>query len=241
MTKVGRRSCRSVLLSVPSTKASEAAKEPQELADPRRHGHRGQAKHCPSSGSLGVLSQPETAAADAEPPRHPGIALRAARPRAGRREQLKLAVPSRRLPERQQRVRPFVFALSPARERTRDKGLARAVEPSLLALQPDENLLLPAFLNSLDPQRREVDGHSVLEAWAEERVHVRMSRSALAAVLVDGENALGASGAAAEGLLDGVTQNALGEMTVQPVEALGRGVVHGENEAEVDGIPEADC
>ena len=55
---------------------------------------------------------------------------------------------------------------------------------------------------------------------------------------MDGEHALGASGGAAKGLLDGVTQNALAEMPVQLPEALGRGVVHGQDEAEVDGIPE---
>jgi hypothetical protein len=78
-------------------------------------------------------------------------------------------------------------------------------ETALLALQPDENLVLPAFPDPLDPHRREMDRHPVLEAWAEERVHVRMSGSALAAVLMDGEHALGASSGAAEGLLDGVT------------------------------------
>jgi hypothetical protein len=45
-----------------------------------------------------------------------------------------------------------------------------------------------------------------------------MIRSALAAVLMDGEHALSASGGAAEGLLDGVTQNALAEMAAQPLE-----------------------
>jgi hypothetical protein len=88
-----------------------------------------------------------------------------------------LAVLSRRLRERQQRVRPVVVALSPARERTRGKGVARAFEPAFLALQPDENLLLPPLPNWLDPQRREMDRHPVLEAWAEERVHVMKSTS----------------------------------------------------------------
>jgi hypothetical protein len=96
--------------------------------------------------------------------------------------------------------------------------MASAVEPALLALQPDENLLLPAFPDPLDPQRREVDRHPVFEARAEEGMHVRMIRSALAAVLMDGEHALSASGGAAEGLLDGVTQNALAEMAAQPLE-----------------------
>jgi len=83
-----------------------------------------------------------------------------------------------------------------------------------------------------------VDSHPVLEARAKESVHVRVSGSALAAVLVDGEDALGASRGTAEGLLDGVTQNALPEGAVEPAEAFGRDVVHGQDEAEVGGIPE---
>ncbi len=72
-------------------------------------------------------------------------------------------------------------------------------------------------------------------------MHVRVGGAAQAAVLMDGEDALGASGGAAEGLLDGVTQNAIAEVAVEPAEALGRGVVHGQDEAEVDGIPKAAC
>jgi hypothetical protein len=62
-----------------------------------------------------------------------------------------LAVPSRRLPERQHGVGPFLAAVSPTRERNRGKGLAGAVEPALLALQAGENLPLPAFLDPLNP------------------------------------------------------------------------------------------
>jgi len=80
--------------------------------------------------------------------------------------------------------------------------------------------------------------HPVLEARAEESVHVRMSGSVLPAVLMDGEDALGTSGGAAKGVLDGVTENALAEVAVQLPEALGGGVVNGQDEAEVDGIPE---
>jgi hypothetical protein len=157
---------------------------------------------------------------------------------AGGREQLKLSVSSTFLFKRQHRVRPLLGTLSPARKGRGDRSNPCAFEPALLALQPDENLLLPAFPDPLDPQGREMDSHPVFEAGAEESVHVRMSGAALATVLMDGEHALGASGGAAEGLLDGVTQNALAEMTVQSLEPLGRGVVHGQDEAEVDGIPE---
>jgi hypothetical protein len=116
--------------------------------------------------------------------------------------------------------------------------MTRTFEPTLLALQANENLLLPALPYPLDPHGRKVHCHPVLEARAEESVHVRMSGSALPAVLMDGEDALGASDGAAKGLLDGVTENALAEVAVQLPEALGRGVVYGENEAEVDGTPE---
>src|SRR5262249_25033833 len=112
---------------------------------------------------------------------------------------------------------------------------------AFLALQPDENLLLPPFPDPLNPQRREVDLHPILEAWAQQSVHVRVSGSALATMLMDGEHALGTSSRAAEGLLDGVTHHALAETTVQPPEALGCGIVHGQNEAEADGASEGAC
>ena len=113
------------------------------------------------------------------------------------------------------------------------------VESAFLALKAAEHLCLPALPDPLDPHGGEVDRHAVLEARAEQRVHVRVSGSSLAAVLVDGEHALGAPRGAAEGLLDGITQNAVAEGAVEPAEALGGGVVHGQDEAEVDGIPEA--
>jgi len=120
----------------------------------------------------------------------------------------------------------------------RREGAPGAFEPALLALQADENLLFPALPHPLDPHRRKVHCHPVLEARAEESVHVRMSGSVLPAVLMDGEDALGTSGGAAKGVLDGVTENALAEVAVQLPEALGGGVVNGQDEAEVDGIPE---
>jgi hypothetical protein len=81
-----------------------------------------------------------------------------------------------------------------------------------------------------------VDGHPVLEPRAEENVHVRLRRSAHAAVLVDSKDTPCATGSAAEGLLHGVTQDAVAEWTVEPPEALGRGGVHGQDEPEVDGV-----
>src|SRR6266571_304567 len=123
-------------------------------------------------------------------------------------------------------------------ERYAREGLPAAIGPALLALQTEQNLPLPAFLDPLDPDRGEVDRHPVLEPRAEESVHVRMGGPALAAVLMDREHALGAPGGSAEGLLHGVTQNPLAEVAVEPMEALRRGVVHGQDEAEVNRAPE---
>src|SRR5258708_35134916 len=53
------------------------------------------------------------------------------------------------------------------------------------------------------------------------------------------EQALSARGGATEGRLDGVAQNALADVPVEPLEAFGGGVVHGQNEPEVDRTPEA--
>jgi hypothetical protein len=114
--------------------------------------------------------------------------------------------------------------LSPARERDRGQRLACPVETVLLALQADEDLPFPAFLDPLDPDRGEVDRHAILEARAEESVHVRVGGAIPAAVLVDREHPLGAPGGSTEGLLDGVTKNALAEEAVEPLEALRRGL-----------------
>jgi hypothetical protein len=81
-----------------------------------------------------------------------------------------------------------------------------------------------------------VDGDPVLEAWAEKSVNVRVRRSVYTAVLVDGKDTLRAAGGAAERLLHGVTQDAVAERAIQPAEALGGGVVQGQDEAEVDGF-----
>ena len=66
-----------------------------------------------------------------------------------------------------------------------------------------------------------------------------MRGAALPAVLVDGEDALDAARGAAEGLLHGVAQDALGEAPVAAREAVRGAVVDGEDEAEVDGVPQA--
>jgi hypothetical protein len=118
------------------------------------------------------------------------------------------------------------------------RGLARPVEPSFLPFKADQDFPLPPFPGALNPHWGEVHGYPVLDARAQEGVDVRVRRSAHAAVLVDGEDTLCAPGGAAEGLLHGVTQDAVAEWTVEPPEALGRGGVHGQDEPEVDGVPE---
>ena len=65
---------------------------------------------------------------------------------------------------------------------------------------------------------------------------VRVGRAIVSAVLMDGKHALGAPSCATESLLDGIAQDALREMPVEPLEALRRRVVHGQDEAEVDRV-----
>jgi hypothetical protein len=55
---------------------------------------------------------------------------------------------------------------------------------------------------------------------------------------MDCEDALGTSKDATERLVDGVAHQALGLKTVEPLEPLRRGVVHGHDEAEIGRIPE---
>ena len=50
-------------------------------------------------------------------------------------------------------------------------------------------------------------------------------------------NALGSANGAPESLIDRVAHDALREMSVEPLEARRRGVVHGQNEAEIDRVP----
>src|SRR5262249_38340084 len=59
------------------------------------------------------------------------------------------------------------------------------------------------------------------------------------AVLVDGEDALSSSQSPVEGLVDGVAQDALREPSIEPRKARGRGVVDGQDEAEVDRAAQA--
>src|SRR5207249_7485152 len=117
--------------------------------------------------------------------------------------------------------------------------IPRVLDPSLLPLQPPENLPLPPLSDSLDGARREVRRRLVLKPRAQKGMDVRMRRATLTAVLVDREDALDSTCRAAEGLVYGVTQNALGQAPVQAREALGRAVVHREDEPEVDWVPEA--
>ena len=130
-------------------------------------------------------------------------------------------------------------AIKPAMIQRVHQDLPVSREPTLLPLQAGENLPLPALLDSLDSHRGEVYRHSVVEPRAEERVHMRVGGAVLTAVLMDCEDALGTSSGAAEGLLDGVAQDALGRVPVEAPETLRRGVVDGQDQAEVGGVPEA--
>src|SRR5699024_8242953 len=69
-------------------------------------------------------------------------------------------------------------------------------------------------------------------------VCVRVRGTVRAAVLVDGKGALDAASGAAKRLLHGVANDALGDARFEPREALGRAVIDGENEPEIDGVPE---
>jgi len=70
-----------------------------------------------------------------------------------RREQLQLAVSTRRRPERQELIRTPVVAIGPARKGRVSHGLSRSIEPAFLPRQAVQNLPLPAFLDALDPDR----------------------------------------------------------------------------------------
>jgi hypothetical protein len=117
------------------------------------------------------------------------------------------------------------------------EDLASSNEPALLALQAVEDLSLPALLDSLDPHRRDVDRHSVLESWAQESVHVRVCRPILAAVLMDGEDTLNSPRCATEGPIHGIAENALGKKAVEALEPFRRRVIHGHDEAPWVPIP----
>jgi hypothetical protein len=77
-----------------------------------------------------------------------------------------------------------------------EDSVPRSIEPSLLAFQTGQNLLLPPLLDSLDPDRGEVNRHSVVEPGAEQRMHVRVSGAIRPAVLMDGEDTLGTTSGA---------------------------------------------
>ena len=62
-------------------------------------------------------------------------------------------------------------------------------------------------------------------------MHVWVGWVVIAAVLMDRKDALGTSSGAAEGLLDGVAQDALRKVFVELLEALSSGVVDGHDEA----------
>jgi hypothetical protein len=133
-------------------------------------------------------------------------------------------------------LRASVIPIAPARNESVSQGLSRPLEAAFLARQAVQNLPLPALFDALDPDRRDVDRHSVLEPGAQESMHVRVRRAILSTMLMDRKHALGAPRRATESLLDGIAQDALREMPVEPLEALRRRVVHCQDEAEVDRV-----
>jgi hypothetical protein len=135
-------------------------------------------------------------------------------------------------------LRTPLIAIAPARSERVGQGLSRSLEPALLALQAVENLSLPALLDSLEPHRRDVDRHPVLEAGAEESMHVRVCRPVLATVLMDREDALNSAGGTTESPLHSITHDALREAAVEALEPFRRRVVHGHDEAEVGWVPQ---
>jgi hypothetical protein len=80
--------------------------------------------------------------------------------------------------------------------------------------------------------------HPILEPRAQQRVYVRVCRSIRPTMLVDREDTLRLPQSPAEGLVDGVAQDARREVPVKPLEARGRRVVHGQDEAKVDRVSE---
>jgi hypothetical protein len=81
------------------------------------------------------------------------------------------------------------------------QGFPDSLKPPFLPRQAVQNLPLPALLDALDPDRRDVDGHSVLEPGTQEGMAVRVGRTILSTVLMDRKHALGAAGRAPESLL----------------------------------------
>ena len=106
-------------------------------------------------------------------------------------EQVELAIPTRCRTKRQPLKRKPIVSIAKPYGKARPEALANPVEPPLLALQVREDLLLPALLDPLDPGRRDVDRHPILEPRAEKHVHVWVRRPARAAVVMDCEDPLG--------------------------------------------------
>jgi hypothetical protein len=85
-----------------------------------------------------------------------------------------------------------------------------------------------------------VNGHPVLEAGTEERVHVRVGWASDSAMLMDREDALRSAECAAKRTLDGVAQEALRAVAVDGSEPVSGIVIDGQNEAEIDGASETE-
>lgn len=125
-----------------------------------------------------------------------------------------------------------------ARSRSALDPESHPIEPSFLPLQTGQYFSLPALLDALNPRRRDVNRHSVLEPRTEQSMHVRMRRPVHSAMLMNRENALRPSQGTAKRLVDSVAQNAGQETSVEPREPCRRGVVDRQDEAEVDRASE---
>ena len=119
---------------------------------------------------------------------------------------------------------------------SRHAHVARLLEPELLPVQRPQHFPFPPRFDRLDGSGREVRWRPVLQARAQDRVHMRMRSTAFTSVLVDRERTLDTSRGAAEGLLHRVAEDALRQAAVEAREAFGRFVVDGEDEAEVHGV-----
>ena len=117
----------------------------------------------------------------------------------------------------------------------RRPAFAGTLETPFLPIEAPQDLRFPALLDPLDPFRGDVSGGARLHPRTQQGVDVRVRRPLVPAMLMDREHALDSTGSAAEGLLNGVPDGALDELRVEPCEALGRVIVHGQNETEVDG------
>jgi hypothetical protein len=119
-----------------------------------------------------------------------------------------LAVRSKRWSEWEKGISPFLVAIWPASQGDWVEVAAGAVESALQAVQAVKNLPLPSLIDPLEPHRRDVDRHPILESRAEQSVYMGVGRPVLTTVLMHSEHALSATDCTSEGLRDGIAQNA---------------------------------